>query len=92
MGATPPKAVINHFSQSGGNRTTVAPRVVFQPHPGDEGMETPPPNDFSITFLSPPVGGRLRSFRRDWQINKCSDSLLNIITSGYVVPFISKRN
>ena len=53
-------------------------------------METPPSNDSSIASLSPPVGGRLRSFRRDWQINKCSDSILNIITNGYVLPFISK--
>ena len=53
-------------------------------------METPPPDDSSIASLSPPVGGCLRSFRRDWQIIKCSDSILNIITNGYVLPFISK--
>ena len=53
-------------------------------------METPPPNDSSMASLIPQVGGRLRSFRRDWQINKCSDSVLNIITNGYVLPFISK--
>ena len=51
-------------------------------------METPPPNDFSKASLSPPVG-HLCSFRRDWQTNKCSN-LLNIITNGYVLPFISK--
>ena len=28
MGASPPKAIINHFPQSGGNRTTEAPEVV----------------------------------------------------------------
>ena len=55
-----------------------------------EGVETCPPNDSSIASLSPPVGGRHRSFRRDWQINKCLDSVLNIITNGYVMPFISK--
>ena len=40
--------------------------------------------------LSPPVGGRLRSFRRDWQTNKCSSNVLNIITNGYILPFLSK--
>ena len=55
-------------------------------------METPPPNDSSKASLSPPVGGRLRSFRRDWQTNKCSSNVLNIITNGYVLPFLSKSN
>ena len=90
MGATSPKAVINHFPQLGGNQTTEAPGVIFNLTPGGEGVETPPPNDPSIASLSPPVGGRLHSVRRDWQINKCSDSVLNIITNGYVLPFISK--
>ena len=49
-------------------------------------METPPPNDSLKASLSPPVGGHLRSFRR----NKCSSYVLNIITNGYVLPFISK--
>ena len=53
-------------------------------------METPPPNDSLKASLSPPVGGRLRSFRRDWQTNKCSSNVLNIITNGYVLPFLSK--
>ena len=55
-------------------------------------METPPPNDSSKASLSPPVGGCLRSFSRDWQINKCSSYMLNIITNGYVLPFFSKPN
>ena len=55
-------------------------------------METPLPNDSSKASLSPPVGGRLRSFRRDWQTNKCSPNVLNIITNGYVLPFLSKPN
>ena len=55
-------------------------------------METPPPNDSSKASLSPPVGGRLRSFSRDWQIKKCSSNVLNIITNGYVLPFLSKPN
>ena len=40
-------------------------------------------------------GGRgncLLSFRRDWQTNKCSSNVLNIITNGHVLPFISKPN
>ena len=55
-------------------------------------METPLPNDSSKASLSPPVGGRLRSFRRDWLTNKCSQNVLNIITNGYVLPFRSKPN
>ena len=66
--------------------------VIFDPTIWDEGVETPPPNDSSKASLSPPVGGRLRSFSRDWQINKCSSNVLNIITDGYVVPFLSKPN
>ena len=49
-------------------------------------------NDSLKTSLSPPVGGHLRSFRRDWLANKCSNNVLNIITNGYVLPFISKPN
>ena len=45
MGATPPKAVKNRFFQVGGNRTTEASEVIFDPILGDKGMETPPPND-----------------------------------------------
>ena len=55
-------------------------------------METPLPNDSSKASLSPPVGGRLRSFSRDSQTNKCSSNMLNIITNGYVLPFLSKPN
>ena len=53
-------------------------------------METPPTNDSLKASLSPPVGGRLRSFRRDWQTNECSSNVLNMITNGYVLPFLSK--
>ena len=90
MGATPHKAVTNHFPQVGGNRTSEARGAVFDPTLGDEGIETSPSNDSLKASLSPPVGGRLRSFRRDWQTNKCSSNVLNIITNGYVLPFISK--
>ena len=65
MGATPHKAVTNRFPQEGGNRTSEAPGVVFDPITGGGGVETPLPNDSSKASLSPPVGGRLRSFRRD---------------------------
>ena len=92
MGAIPHKAVTNHFPQEGGNQTSEAPRVIFNPTIGDEGVKTPPPNDSFKTSLSPPVGGHLRSFRRDWQTNKCSSNVLNIITNGYVLPFLSKPN
>ena len=92
MGAIPHKAVTNRFPQEGGNRTSEAPRVVFDPTIGDESVETPPPNGSFKASLSPPVGGRLRSFRRDWQTNKCSSNVLNIITNGYVLPFLSKPN
>ena len=92
MGTIPHKAVTNRFPQEGGNRTSEAPRVVFDPTIGDEGVETPPPNDSFKASLSPPVGGHLRSFRRDWQTNKCLSNMLNIITNGYVLPFLSKPN
>ena len=52
MGAIPPKAVINRFPQVGGNKKT-------DPTQGDEGVETPPPNDSLQAYLSPPVGGCL---------------------------------
>ena len=90
VGATPPKAVTILFPQAGGNQTSEAPGVVFDPTTGGEGMETPPPNDSLIASLSPPVGGRLHSFRRDCQTNKCSSNMLNIITNGYILPFLSK--
>ena len=92
MGAIPPKAVINCFPQVGGNQTTEASEMVFDPILGDEGMKTPPPNDSLQASLSPPVGGRLHSFRQDWQTNKCSDNVLDIITNDYVLLFISKPN
>ena len=91
-GATPLTAVTNRFPPAGENQTSEAPGVVFDPTIGEEGVETPLPNDSSKASLSPPVGGRLRSFRRDWQTNKCSPNVLNIITNGYVLPFLSKPN
>ena len=92
MGAIPHKAVTNRFLPSGENKTSEAPGVVFDPTIGEEGVETPLPNDSFKASNSPPVGGRLRSFSRDWQANNCSSNVLNIITNGYVLPFLSKPN
>ena len=92
MGAMPLKTVTSRFPLAEENHTSEAPGVVFDPTAGEEDVETPLPNDSSKASLSPPVGGRLRSFRRDWQTNKCSSNVLNIITNGYVLPFLSKPN
>ena len=92
MRAIPLKTATSHFPQAEENQTSEAPGVVFDPTIGEEGVETPLPNDSSKASLSPPVGGRLRSFRRDWQTNKCSSNVLNIIPNGYVLPFLSKPN
>ena len=42
MGAIPPKAVISHFPQVGGNLATEASEVIFNLTQGDEGLETLP--------------------------------------------------
>ena len=89
MGAIPLKTVTRLAEE---NQTSEAPGVVFDPTIGEEGVETPLPNDSSKASLSPPVGGHLHSFRRDWQTNKCSSNVLNIVTNGYVLPFLSKPN
>ena len=86
MGVIPHKAVTNRFPLAEEDQTSEAAGVVFGPTIGEEGVETPPPNDSSKASLSPPVGGLLRSFSRDWQTNKCSPNVLNIITNGYVLP------
>ena len=91
-GAIPHKAVTNRFLPIGENKTSEAPGVVFDPTIGEEGVETPLPNDSFKASNSPPVGGRLRSFSRDWQENNCSSNMLNIITNGYVLPLLSKPN
>ena len=92
MGAIPHKAVTNRFLPTGENKTLEAPGVVIDPTIEEEGMETPLPNDSFKASSSPPVGGRLHSFSRDWQANNCSSNVLNIITNGYVLPFLSKLN
>ena len=53
-------------------------------------METPPPNDSLKASLNRQVGGYLHFFRGDWQTNRCSNNVLNIMTNGYVLPFITK--
>ena len=69
MGAIPHKAVTNRFLPTGENKTSEAPGAIFDPTIREGGVETPLPNDSSIASISPPVGGRLLSFRRDWQAN-----------------------
>ena len=80
------------FSSGRGKPNFRGSRGRYDPTIGDGGVETPLPNDSSKASLSPPVGGRLRSFRRDWLTNKCSQNVVNIITNGYVLPFLSKPN
>ena len=80
------------FSSGMGKPNFRGSRGLLPPHNRGRGMETPLPNDASKASLSPPVGGCLRSFRRDWQVNNCSSNVLNIITNGYVPPFLSKPN
>ena len=92
MGAIPYEAVTNRFLPTGENRTSEVPGVVFDPTTEEEGVETPLPNDSFKASTSPPVGGRLRSFSRDWQANNGSSNVLNIITNGYVLLFLSKPN
>ena len=80
------------FSSGRGKPNFRGSRGHFRPHHRGRGVETPLPNDSLKVSLSPPVGGCLRSFRRDWQTNKCSSNVLNIITNGYILPFLSKPN
>ena len=82
----------NQLFSSGRRKPNRGSRGRFHPHNRGQGVETPPPNDSAKASLSPPVGGRLRSFSRDWQTNKCSSNVLNIITDGYILPLISKPN
>ena len=88
MGAT--QSSNQSFSSGRGKSNNRGFRGCFQPHSTGRGRGNPSPNDSLKASLSPPVGGRLRSFRRDWLANKCSNNVLNIITNGYILPFISK--
>ena len=53
------------FSSGRGNRISEALGIVFDLTTKGEGVETPPVIDSFNASLIPPVGGRLRSFRRD---------------------------
>ena len=92
MGAIPHKAVTSRFLLTGENRTSEAPRVVFSTPQQGKRAWIPLPSDSFKASSSPPVGGRLRSFSRDWQTNNCSSNVLNLITNGCVLPFLSKPN
>ena len=74
MGAIPHKAVTSRFLPTGENRTSEAPRVVFSTPQQGKRAWIPLPNDSFKASSSPPVGGRLRSFSRDWQTNICSSN------------------
>ena len=47
MGAIPLKPVTSRFPLAEENQTSEAPGVVFDPTTGEEGVETPLPNDSS---------------------------------------------
>ena len=91
-GGNSSQSINQSFSSGRGKPNFRGSRVIFDPIIGEGGVETPLPNDSSKASLSPPVGGCLRSFRRDWQTNKCSPNVLNSITNGYLLPFLSKPN
>ena len=69
MGATPLKAITNCFLLGGENLTSDALGVVSEPTIRKEVVEIPLSNDSFKASISSPVGGRLHSFRRDWQTN-----------------------
>ena len=54
-------------------------------------METPPPNDSSKS-LPQSTSRRSPPFFQQRLANKCSSNVLNIITNGYVLPFLLKPN
>ena len=91
MGVNSSQAVTSRFLPTGENKTSKAPRAVFDPTQ-EKRAWTPLPNDSFKASSSPPVGGRLRSSSRDWQTNYCSSNVLNLITNGYILPFLSKPN
>ena len=53
-------------------------------------METPLLSDYQ-TSNGQPIGGHIHSFRRDWLKENCSSNVLNIITNGFVLPFLMKQ-
>ena len=70
MGDIPPQASITSIPQIRGI-WTAATGVTLDHTPGEEGVETPLPNDYQ-TSKSPPVGRCLSSFRREGLKENCS--------------------
>ena len=93
MGAIPHTAVTSRFSSNRGKQNFRGSKGSFFSTP-QQGKRAwiPLPNDSFKASSSPPVGGRLHSFSRDWHTNNCSSNVLNLITNGYVLPFLSKPN
>ena len=87
MGVSPLQAVTNRFPQLGGNRTTEAPEVVFDLTLGNEGVKTPP-NHSSKAYLRRPAP----FFQKRLANKQMFKQHVNIITNGYILPFISKLN
>ena len=81
---------IHHFPQVGGNRIAEAPKIVFDPIPGDEGMKTSLPQRL-LQSLPQSTSRKSPPFFQKRLSNNCSDNMLNIISNGYILPFISKR-
>ena len=81
MGVIPFQAVTNHFFRRGKTNFRGS-RHRFQPHNWGRGRGNPSPNDSLKASLNPPVGGCLRSFRRDWQTNKS----LSFYSRLFLVP------
>ena len=80
------------FFQQGKTELQRLQGVVFSTPQQGKRAWIPLPNDSFKASSSPPVGGRLRSFSRDCQTNNCSFNVLNLITIGYVLPFLSNPN
>ena len=57
------------FSSGRGKPNFRGSKGHFRPHSSGRGRGNPSPNNSSNASLNPPVGGRLCSFRRDWQTN-----------------------
>ena len=90
-GGNSSQSINQSFSSSRGKSNNRGFRGRFRPHSRGQGRGNPSNDSFQAS-LNPPIGGRLCSFRRDWLANKCSNNVLNIITNGYVLLFISKPN
>ena len=85
LGDAPPQAITSCFLQTGGTQIIEATKVVSNLTTGAEGMETRLPIYYTVS-KSPPIGGYLHSFRKDWLQEKYSNNVLNIVTNGYILP------